>query len=123
MKKSVKLLSVVLMLVMLFCITACGKEETAQASEETHASAAELVGKWKGTEGEISTLTLGADGSYKDIAGDISIIGTYTVDSVNGTLTVNEKEYGMVFTYSYELTDDKLTLQLNGGNPRNFLRQ
>ncbi len=123
MKRSVQLLSVVLMLVMLFCITACGKEENAQASEETHASAAELVGKWKGTEGEISTLTLGADGSYKDIAGDISIIGTYTVDSVSGTLTVNEKEYGMVFTYSYELTDDKLTLQLNGGNPRNFLRQ
>ncbi|MBP3754151.1 MAG: hypothetical protein J6I66_04775 [Lachnospiraceae bacterium] len=45
---------------------------------------------------------MGADGSYKDVAGDISIIGTYTVDSINGTLTVNEKEYGMVFTYSYE---------------------
>ncbi len=41
------------------------------------------MGKWKGTEGEVSTLTLGATGSYKDDAGDLYMIGTYTVDSAD----------------------------------------
>ena len=51
------------------------------------------------------------------------IIGTYTVNSSAGTLTVNESEYGMVFTYSYELSGDNLTLQMEGGLPRSFARQ
>lgn len=123
MKKLVKVLSVVLTVMMILCMVACGSKEEEQAEEVVHASAEELVGKWKGTGGEISTLTLGSDGSYKDIAGSAYIIGTYTVDSTAGTLTVNEKEYGLVFTYSYDLTDDTLTLQLNGGNPRTFVKQ
>jgi hypothetical protein len=68
-------------------------------------------------------LTLGSDGTYKDVAGELSIIGTYTVDEVYGTLDVSEKEYGMSFSYSYELSGDNLTIQLNGGLPRTFVRQ
>ena len=123
MKRIVKVLSVVITVMMVLCMTACGNKEEEQAEEAVHASADELVGKWKGTGGEISILTLGSDGSYKDVAGDLSIIGTYTVDSTAGTLTVYEKEYGMVFTYSYDLTDDTLTLQLSGGNPRTFVKK
>ena len=87
------------------------------------ASAEELVGTWRGIGGEPSTLTLGEDGSYSDVADFASIIGTYTVDSAAGTLTVNESEYGMVFTYAYELSGDHLTIQLEGGLPRNFSRK
>ncbi len=64
-----------------------------------------------------------SDGSYKDIVDDISVIGTFTVDSIAGTLTVKESEYGMVFKYSYVLSGDNLTLQLSGGLPRTFTRQ
>ena len=123
MKKSAKILTTVLLLSIVFNITACGKNEPEQIPVETHASSAELVGKWKGTGKEISTLTLGADGSYKDIADIASIIGTYTVDEIAGTLTVNESEYGMVFTYSYDLSGNDLTLQLDGGLPRTFTKQ
>ena len=123
MKKTSKFPIVVLMLVIVFCMCACGKENSASA-EESNAAASDLVGTWKGTGNEISTLTLGANGSYKDIAGeDMYIIGTYTVNSSAGTLTVNESEYGMVFTYSYELSGDNLTLQMEGGLPRSFARQ
>ena len=124
MKKAIKLVSTALLLTMLLCVTACGKDETEETAPVTHASAEELVGRWKGTGKEISTLTLGAKGSYSDVAeGVASITGTYTVDSIAGTLTVNEKEYGMVFTYSYDLSGDNLTLQLEGGNPRTFVKQ
>ena len=109
---------------MIICITGCSKEDDNQTSETTtHASRDELIGKWKGTGNELSTITLGSDGSYKDAVDGISVIGTYTVDSNAGTLTVNESEYGMVFTYSYELSGDNLTLQLNGGLPRTFTKQ
>ena len=89
MKKTIKFPIAVLILVIVFCMCACGKGEDASA-EGAGASASELVGTWKGTGNEISTLTLGTDGSYKDIAGkDMYIIGTYTVDPASGTLTVN----------------------------------
>ncbi len=123
MKKHFKILSVCILLVMIICITGCSKEDDTKTSETTHASRADLIGKWKGTGKELSTITLGKDGSYKDVVDDISVIGTYTVDSTAGTLTVNESEYGMVFTYSYELSGDNLTLQLNGGIPRTFTKQ
>ncbi|MCR5203727.1 MAG: hypothetical protein K6E47_01620 [Lachnospiraceae bacterium] len=126
MKKHFKILSICILLVMIICIAGCSKEDDTKTSETTntkHASRDELVGKWKGTGKELSTITLGKDGSYKDVVDDISVIGTYTVDSTAGTLTVNESEYGMVFTYSYELSGDNLTLQLNGGIPRTFTKQ
>ena len=126
MKKSVKIFLTMLLLVVTFCLAACDKEESTeneQATTKVHASASELVGKWKGTEGEVSTLTLGATGSYKDDAGDLYMIGTYTVDSAAGPLTANESEYGMVITYSYDLTGNTLTLQMNGGLPRKFIKQ
>ena len=123
MKKLIKLNLIVLLLIAVIGITACGKKESEQEPVVVHASSDELVGKWKGTGDEISTLTLGSNGSYKDIAGELSVIGTYTVDEIAGTLTVNEKDYGLVFTYSYELDGDNLTLQLDGGLPRTFARQ
>ena len=123
MYRIVKMISIVLMMVMVICCSACGKGENNQTSGGTHASSAELVGKWKGTGNEISTITLGADGSYKDVADGVSIKGTYIVDSTEGTLTVNESEYGLVITYSYELSGDNLTLQMNGGLPRTFARK
>ncbi len=123
MKNHFKILSVCILLVMIICITGCSKEDDTKTSETTHASRADLIGKWKGTGKELSTITLGKDGSYKDDVDDISVIGTQTVDATAGTLTVNESEYGMVFTYSYELSGDNLTLQLNGGIPRTFTKQ
>jgi hypothetical protein len=51
------------------------------------------------------------------------MVGTYKVDSTAGTLTVNESEYGMVFTYSVELSGNDLTLQLDGGLPRTFTKK
>lgn len=123
MKKAIKILTTALLLTMFLCVTACGKDETEQTATVTHASAEELIGKWKGCGNEISTLTLGAKGSYSDVAEGVSITGTYTVDSISGTLTVKEKEYGMVFTYSYDLSGDNLTLQMDGGNPRTFVKQ
>lgn len=123
MKKNIRILSTALLLTLLLCISACGKDETEEVSTVPHASKAELVGKWKGTGDEIATLTLGSDGTYKDVAGELSIIGTYTVDEVYGTLDVSEKEYGMSFSYSYDLSGDTLTIQLNGGLPRTFVRQ
>ena len=123
MKKSIRIISAIVLLILVFCISGCDKEESDQVSEtKTHASLSDLIGKWKGTGNELSTITLGSDGSYKDIVDDISIIGTFTVDSTAGTLTVNESEYGMVITYSYELSEDNLTLQMNGGLPRTFTR-
>ena len=124
MKKHYKFFIVGILLVMILCIAGCSKEDDTKTSETTtHASRDELIGKWKGTGHEISTIIIGSDGSYKDAVDDLSVIGTYTVDSTAGTLTVHESEYGMVFTYSYELSGDNLTLQLNGGLPRTFTKQ
>lgn len=123
MKRITKSGMIVFLLIMVIGIAACGNKESDQESAVVHASNDELVGKWKGTGNEISTLTLGSNGSYKDIAGELSVIGTYTVDEISGTLTVNEKDYGLVFTYSYELDGDSLTLQMDGGLPRTFARQ
>ena len=112
---------------LLFGMTAfaCGpKEEEAEEVTEnvTPINADDLVGTWKGVNGEISTLTLGKNGTYLDDAGDLSISGTYTVDTVSNTMTVNESEYGMVFTYSCTLDGNVLTLQLDGGKARTFCK-
>lgn len=116
---------VALLALTLSCAGACGKKDAAdtKVSQSAPVNSADLVGTWKGTGDEISTLTLGSDGSYKDDAGDLYMVGTYKVDSAAGTLTVNESEYGMVFTYSVELSGNDLTLQLDGGLPRTFTKK
>ena len=125
MKKMKRGLIITLLMLMTLSYIACGKkeEDNEQTSQKTQINADELIGKWKGTGGEVSTLTLGKNGSYKDDAGDVSIIGTYSFDQASGTMTVKESEYGMVFSYSVELSENKLTLQMNGGNPRTFTKQ
>lgn len=121
---SKKLITVV-MLMFVLCLAACGDRDDSSDQQDSavQVSAADLAGTWKGTDGEISTLTLGSNGSYMDDAGDAYISGTYTVNASEGTITVNEDEYGLVFVYSYELAGDTLTLQMSGGLPRKFIRQ
>lgn len=114
-----------ILLMFVLCLTVCGDstDTDTQADTAEQTSAADLVGTWKGTAGEISTLTLGSNGSYMDDAGDVYVNGTYTVNTSEKTITVNESEYGLVFVYSYELADNTLTIQMNGGLPRKFIKQ
>ncbi len=73
MKKSIRIISAIVLLILVFCISGCGKEESDQVSEtKTHASLSDFIGKWKGT--------------------------------------------------GNELSEDNLTLQMNGGLPRTFTR-
>ena len=121
MKNFAKIIAIVLMLFIVLSISACG--ETAETPEKTGGSpfsAADLVGEWKGTGDEISTLTFGSNGSYKDDAGIAVVEGTYTVDEEAGTITVHEKDYGLVFVYSVELSGNNLTIQTDFGLPRTF---
>ena len=112
------------MLFIVLSISACGESDDAAAqSTGSSFSASDLVGKWKGTGEEISTLTFGRDGSYKDDAGFAVVEGTYTVDEDAGTITVNEKEYGLVFVYSAELSGNNLTIQTDFGLPRTFTKK
>ena len=127
MKKTAKtIVSVSLLLLIVLCLAACGKKE--EASEAAPAGGnvtkEDLYGTWRGINGEISTVTFAKDGTYSDNAGDgLRIDGKYTVDEAAGTITVYEKEYGMVFEYYANIDGNQLTLQLNGGKARNFAKQ
>ena len=127
MNKFVKVLFASLLLPVALSVLACGKTEVPE--EESTGTvqiikAEDLVGTWKGTGDEISTVTFGANGSYLDDAGDgLYIKGTYRLDIIDDTITVYESEYGMTFTYDVTLSGDELTLQLSGGKPRTFIRQ
>ena len=124
MKNILKIIPIVFMLFIVLSIAACGESDDAAAQNiGSSFSASDLVGKWKGTGEEISTLTFGRDGSYKDDAGFAVVEGTYTVDEDAGTITVNEKEYGLVFVYSAELSGNNLTIQTDFGLPRTFTKK
>ena len=124
MKNFVKIISIVIMLFIVLSISACGEpEDTSAKTGGSTFSAADLVVKWKVTGEEISTLTIGKDGKYKDDADFAVIEGTYTVDEEAGTLTVHEKDYGLVFVYNVELSGKKLTLQMENGLPRTFTKK
>ena len=124
MKNILKIIPIVFMLFIVLSISACGESaDTAAQNIGSSFSASDLVGKWKGTGEEISTLTFGRDGSYKDDAGFAVVEGTYTVDEDAGTITVNEKEYGLVFVYSAELSGNNLTIQTDFGLPRTFTKK
>ena len=71
---------------------------------------------------EISTVTFGKNGSYKDDAGSIYMEGTYSVNEEAGTITVIEKQDGLVFVYNVELSGDTLIIQTANGKPRTFTR-
>ena len=124
MRKPIKLILVALLLVLAFGITACGKkvEDSASSSSTEPISADDLIGSWKGTGNEISTVTFKQDGSYRDDAGDVYISGTYEVDVFARTITIHENEYGMTFTYDFNLSGDNLTMQLSGGLERTFTK-
>ena len=126
MKKTVKIISITMILVLVLSAFACGKkEEPAQESTTTGTATAEdLLGTWTGTAGEISTVSFSKSGSYMDNAGDgLYISGTYTVNEADQTVTVNEDEYGMVFVYHYTVDGNKMTLQIDGGKVRNFIKK
>ena len=129
MKTRKRIISVVSVLLIAVCLTACGNKAGNSSTADAEQTAAEkatkedLYGTWKGTEGEISTVSFSKDGNYKDDAGDnLYIIGTYTVDEDAQTITVNESEYGMVFVYDFQISGNKLTIQMDGGLPRHFLK-
>ena len=122
-------ISLILIILMTLCLAACGGHDDEETTTETEAQSLQpfnrddLVGTWKGTQGEPSTLTLGKNGSYRDVADFASIIGSYIVDPALRTITVNESEYGRVFVYHFELSDNELTIQTNGGLPRHFVKE
>ena len=126
MKKSLRVFLAAILLPVAFCAMACGKTEAVEEVPEENAEsikAEDLVGTWKGVGEEISTVTFGANGSYRDDAGgSLYVDGTYFVDEINNTVTVKESEYGLVFVYDVELAGDYLTLQVNGGKSRIFIR-
>ncbi len=124
MKKTVRILSIVLVLVAALSLAACGKKEVVVEQTVGGGSSEDLLGTWKGIGDEISTVSFTKSGVYRDDAGDgLYVNGTYTVDESACTITVNESDYGMVFVYDYTVADDKLTLQLSGGKARNFVRK
>ena len=126
MKKAVKLVLVTVMLLFVLSALACGKSsEPASESVQTEAATAEdLLGTWKGIGGEISTVSFAKNGAYRDDAGgDLYVAGTYKVDEASQTITVNEEEYGMVFVYDFSISNNTLTLQMNGGKERRFAKQ
>jgi hypothetical protein len=128
MKKAVRVISVAMLMVLVLTAFACGKkEEAAPASEVVTAgggSVEDLYGTWKGVGEEISTVSFTNSGLYRDDAGDgLYIAGTYTVDVASQTITVNESDYGMVFVYSYSVKGNTLTLQVDGGKQRIFVKQ
>ena len=125
MRKFVKTISIVLMLLTILCLTACGdpKEEESAKLSGSPFEKTDLIGQWKGTGDEISTVTFTKDGNYLDDAGSISMEGTYTVNEQAGTITVHEKDYGMVFVYYVELSDKNLTIQTDNGRPRTFIKK
>ena len=128
MKKFIKVISAALLLSIGLSTFACGPkaeepEEVEEAVASDPISEDILAGTWKGFDGEISTLTLGKNGSYNDDAGDgMYIKGSYTLDTVSNTMTVNESEYGMTFVYNVTLDGKILTLQIDGGLPRKFCK-
>lgn len=115
-------------LMLLASTAACSKDTeevqtTAAQTEAESFSVENLYGTWKGTDGEISTLTLDKSGKYLDDAGDgLYIAGTFIVNEAAMTMTVDETDFGMVIVYHITYTGDTLTLQMDGGLPRKFVK-
>jgi uncharacterized lipoprotein YehR (DUF1307 family) len=122
MKKYTKLVFALLACLLIFSIAACGKkaDDSATSVSSDPILASDLIGSWKGTGEELSTVTFREDGTYRDDAGDIYISGTYEFDALSRTVTVHENEYGMTFTYYVTLSGNNLTMQISGGKVRTF---
>lgn len=123
MKRTVKcILALSLSAFMLGSLTSC-KGSNDNTAVTGSAVSADLTGVWVGTGDEISTFTFNSDGTCSDVAGDVYVKGTYTVDAAGGTVTVHEEEYGLTFVYNYTLSGSDLTLQMNNGLPRTFKKK
>ena len=126
MKKTVRIIAIAMLMLVVLSALACGKkEDTAPASESAVAASSveDLWGTWKGIDGEISTVSFAKSGAYRDDAGDgLYVAGTYKVDEAAQTIIVNESEYGMVFEYHFTIDGNVLTMQLDGGKARKFVK-
>ena len=124
MKKTARVFSVALILLLVLGLAACNKKAAAEEEANTNpVTLNDLYGSWKGINGEISTVSFSKDGDYMDNAGDgLYVSGTYSFNEADQTVTVYEKEYGMVFVYSVTLSGNQLTLQMDGGLPRTFAK-
>ena len=127
--KSLALITLTL-LILAISVTACGnKTENAAAGTEDAATVKvtkeDLYGTWHGIGTETgTTLSFTKDGNCRDQNGDLVVAGPYSVNEDAQTLTVTDTEIGMSFTYSMSMSENgQLTIQVNGGRPRNFAKQ
>lgn len=125
MRRSVKALSVILMLVLAVNLTACS------ADNKT------IVGTWKetGTDSIFNaTLTLNKDGTFTEIdyvtllgsSEPITYTGTYKLDTHEKTITLfPEPSNGDVWFYYYTLGTEHMTWENNGlfASKRTFEKQ
>lgn len=132
MKTKVKSLALITLtlLILAISVTACGSKagNTAAGAEETEGvkvTKEDLYGTWRGIGTESgTTLSFSKDGNCRDQNGDLVVAGPYSVNEDAQTLTVTDTEIGMSFTYSMSMSENgQLTIQVNGGRPRNFAKQ
>ena len=99
----------------------CSADSGETAFEEP---ANELVGTWQGVGNEQGSITFKSDGTFKedDLPGDLNMEGTYTIDEMNKTVVCIENEYGITYDYAYTITGNELTLQMEYGFPRTFMK-
>lgn len=125
MRKSVKALSVILILVLAVNLTAC------------NADAKTMVGTWKETGPDNffnATLTLNKDGTFTEIdnvsflgsSEPFTYTGTYKLDTKEKTITLYpEPSDGNVWFYYYTLGTEHMTWENKGlfADVRNFEKQ
>ncbi len=117
-KTAIIMVAILTSLFFINCSAASGGEA---AFEEP---ANELVGTWQGVGNEQGSITFKSDGTFKedDLPGDLNMEGTYTIDEMNKTVVCIENEYGMTYNYFYTITGNELTLQMEYGFPRTFVK-
>ena len=127
MKKNIM---IALLLCIVLCLTGCnggGESDKTTQSASATASSGVLLGTWKGTGDEHSTITFGTDGRCKDDFNydgiQIVTAGPYTINEADSTVLIHDDEYGLDFLYTYTISGNDLTMQLEGGNPRTFRKQ
>lgn len=131
MKAKTKSLALVILSLLILATgaAACSnKAETAEtgneAAETVTVTREDLYGTWTGIGNETGgTLSFSKDGQCRDSHGDLAIAGPYSLDEAAQTLTVTDTEIGMNFTYDITMENDQLTIQMNGGNPRTFVKK
>ena len=131
MKTKIKSLAFIILSLLILAIgtSACNNkaEDKAVGNEDIETvviTKEDLYGTWTGIGSETGgTLSFSKDGNCRDSHGDLVIAGPYSLDETAQALTVTDTEIGMSFTYDISMSNDQLTIQLSGGNPRTFVRK